>query len=522
MDISALSLPERSDRPSSSPLFGMKPAFTSVNVSYETAQAHHDRHGSDPFDGSPVQTGADSADSHSVHSGDSSVSDAAFPTKSFPQKIPAKPSIYLHADDDTDADASNVSIDASSVESRQPFPPPRPSTTQTSPQQLAKGSTELSSSSTSLSASGRSPVSRRRARARSSISIASAECQNFIHSLKEPKYVKPLSADEIAWIFQDFYRKLRQDVLGSEDELLTPQELENRRDLESNIESILDRAERAVTCGDLHSKLFALSAQHDFSLQMKLDSIRNFPSLLGKLRTQLGLDEDYGESINMSEATAIFGRLSREASPKGKLAVITKTMQYIGDNLPAKLNSADSVLPFFIMCIVESSADDIWQNFTYIQRFRRSDALAGQSEYCLTTLEAAIHVIEEFTTTEIPEDVSDPNLFSKPLKNPRRVGGRNRSSSASSWRSSSTTSGFVPASLSQRLGETLNTYKTMLTTPSSSTPPPLAPRKPSATGNPIIDQRFVHADADSLTMAEVRALLREYKRLADYIETRRL
>jgi len=541
MDISTLSLPPRSQRGSASTLFGVKPAFSSVNVSYETAESHNSPGSSrDPFDEQPDQDDAHShsgesrlSESNSVesnsggsHSGNShrdespadesnaddanadpNASEASFSTKSLPQKIPEVSSLFLHPDDSANASSIN---EASSFDSHHAFPSAKP--------------IPDSPSQTSLHVGGSTPSksSRRRARARSSISIASAECQSFINSLKEPKYAKPLSADEISWIFQDFYRKLRQDVLGSEDELLTQDELEKRKDLEANIDSILDRAERAVTCGDLHTKLFGLSSQHDFNLQMKLDSIRNFPVLLNKLEEQLGINEEQMSAVDVGQASQIMSRISKETSPKGKVMAIVKTMQFLGDSLAG--GSADTMLPLFVLTVVESSANDLWQNFTYIQRFRRGEALTGQAEYCLTSFEATIHILEEFTATDIPVDVSDPLLFTKPLKNPRTVN-RQRSTSQSSVKSNSP-SAFAPASLGQRLGETLNQYKTMLVTSSSNSASHIPPtrgshsRKLSTTGNPIIDQRFVHADAESLTIGEVRTLLREYNRLADYIERR--
>lgn len=507
MDLSTLELPLRSERKKAN-LFGLPPTVSSVNISYETAEAHLE-----------------------------SISDrSGSPTA---REVPRR--------------MSTPNCRQSTPESR--YRMQRNNSSAAVPSYSLLTPTK----NTSSEANADSTVSIR-SRSRSNASIASEECQSFITSLKEPKYNKPLSADEIAWLFQDFYSKLRRDLLGSDFELRSLDEMDTRKQLEREIDSILDRVEKVVAGGELYQKLFSLGYNRDVALNARIFAFRDHKWLMHELHVQLDLidktspntpelvrdsltetdsqdvkskeysnesrdsedrdvleqqkeiDENIGPlELNLNpDLSSVFhflNKINKETSPKSKLSALVKAHHALVEALEKEKDAdADSVLPFFISALVQSEADNWWQNFLFIRRFRRSSEVTGQAAYCLTNLEAAIMFVEKMTVENIPADVNvDPQLFIKPIENPKTTS-RSRSSSQSSKVSvSSSSTNLGP--LSSRIGETLSSYRSML----------LSARRPSQS-LPFIDQRFMQMDADSLTMADVRVLLKEYKRLAEYVE----
>lgn len=545
-----MSLPLRKER-SNGNLFGVRPALSSVNISYETAEAHlHDS--DDNKDSSSHET--NSVDSVSSHS----ISDI-------------KP-ILQKPEDKHEFPKKKVNISPSTSMNSIEFP-----STGSFKHKRNESSNSISGSksidehpSSPREGSFRQNQSRSRSASRASFSVASVECQSFVASLKEPKYAKPLSSDEIGWVFQDFYLKLKQNLLGPENELRTQEEQEERDQMKRNIGGILDKAEKFVTGGELHAKLFALDGSYDSKLQPRINLIRENPELFSIFSTKLGVDpnsnehrndrdeeeevessgsstheasanisaanlsntnlsisdasaisktssnpgdEEIVDGVNLKPAISYINRISKEAAPKSKLSALIKAHRAIADAVTSSsAGDADTVFPLFVYSVMKSDLCDWWQNFRYIQKFRRASELSGQSAYCLTNFEAVIHFVEQFTVapSDLPSNASaagsdtplDISLLEKPLSNPRSVV-RERSASQNSRGSSAA----VPSSsFSQRLGETFSSYKSMLSV-----------RKP----NPIVEQRFLTADADSLTLADVRVLLREYKRLAEEVETRR-
>lgn len=573
MDISSMSLPLRKER-SSGNLFGVSsPALSSVNISYETAEAHLNDSEDNKDSSSHETNSVDSVSSHSI-SDVKPILQKPEDKHEFPKKkVNISPSTSMNYLDFPSSGFSkhkrnewtNSISGSKSIEEHPPSP---------------------------RDGSVRQSPTRSRSASRASFSVASVECQSFVASLKEPKYAKPLSSDEIGWVFQDFYLKLKQDLLGSENELRTQEEQDERDQMKRNIDSILDKAEKFVTGGELHSKLFALDGSYDSKLQPRINLIRETPEIFTKFAAKLGVNpsseetneyitnhedtEEEGErngtsanetaanlstttetspdlstgnlstgnsssanlsaanlstanlstsdisaisrtssspgdgevvdGINVRPAISYINRISRETAPKLKLMALIKAHCAIADAVASSsAGDADTVFPLFVYSLMRSDLSDWWQNFRFIQKFRRASELSGQGAYCLTNFEAAIHFVEQFTVS--PSDLSsdtegipDISQLEKPLSNPRTVV-RQRSASQNSRGSSAAT-----ASFSQRLGETFNSYKSMLSV-----------RKPS----PMVEQRFLTADADSLTLADVRVLLREYKRLAEEVETRR-
>lgn len=505
MDISTLTLPLRGERNGKS-LFSVSPSITSVNVSYETASANNKYPDAESSNEAESQGGPE----HRIRAQSDADSSTTLesPTALKPKDMPFSgseepPSPTRNSSSNSLSSHPSRHSNSHSTTSISPTGSTHEFPTKRSSPQHSRGPSDVNSISTTPFKT----TSARRQRARSSFSLASTECQNFVASLKEPKYTKPLSPDEIAWIFQDFYSKLRLEILGSEDELLSLEEQEARREAESDIDVVLDKAERAITGGELYSKLFALGGTHDSLLQPRINLAREHPEILAALAQRLEISVDLCSNDCLHGAIHYLNRLNRETSAKNKLTLLTKAHHAIVDSLPKSSTDADTVFPLFVLALTKSNLTDWWQTFLFCQRFRRASELVGQSAYCLTNLEASIHVLEQFTLDNVPEGV-DAGILSKPLVNPRAP--RERSSSQSSKSSSSNSA--TTASFGQRLGETLNSCRSLL----------VQARKPTVSQQFIADHRFMNADADSLTLGDVRVLLAEYKKLAEFVESRKM
>lgn len=503
MDISTLSLPLRVERGRRS-LFGISPSVTSVNVSYETASAINS------YPDASIQNEAGIPKIRTLfHSDTDSSTTVESPTAWKPQESLFSKNEELPSP--TRNSSSNSINGQSPGHSKLRCTTPISPTSSTHEFPIKCSSPQYSRRANDVNSINPSPSklnSARRQRARSSFSLASAECQNFVASLKEPKYTKPLSPDEISWVFQDFYSKLRYEILGSDDELLSLEEQEAHKETEFDIEAVLDKAERAITGGELYSKLLALGGNHDSLLQPRISLARENPAILAALAQKLEISEDLHTNNCLHGAIHYLNRLNRETSPKNKLIILIKAHHAIVDSLPKSSTDADTVFPLFVLALTQSSAIDWWQTFLFCQRFRRAQRLIGQAAYCLTNLEASIHVLEQFTLENVPEGI-DAEVLLEPLSNPRAP--RERSGSQSSKSSSSNSATTV--SFSQRLGETLSSYRSLLVQ---------ARKPPAVSQQDIVDQKFMNADADSLTLGDVRALLAEYKKLAEFVESRKM
>lgn len=359
--------------------------------------------------------------------------------------------------------------------------------------------------------------------ARDIMMAADAAAENFVKSLQEPKYAKALSGDEIAWLFQEFYRGLatklepasnHPDNLGmpmlSSSELATKKR--QRRHQDRRIEHALDAVEQRLTV-TLYPKLFEPSTdisdrERCRKIQGRFDVLRTHPDFAAK---QLLLLDNPALCEALQPATNALQAVGLERSPQDKLNQIVQAHQHIASALEKTLGGAgasagDHILPCFLHCMITSGMNNIWSQFQYIHRFRRKSAIVSQAEYCLTNLEASITIVESLVVDEFPGDV-DPAVFA-PIEAAPHPANRLRSRSRSSSQSSRS-SRYNPSSTFSlgSLGATIQNYKGMLSKQLSQTPPP------------AVNTRFLHSDPEQLTISDVRQLLTEYKRLGKYVQS---
>ena len=111
------------------------------------------------------------------------------------------------------------------------------------------------------------------------------------------------------------------------------------------------------------------------------------------------LDEVTGELIRMNEKHYPLGKLQHlVAAHKGIVKILSK--------LFPSSSSADEILPMLIYSLVTTRCENlnIISNLNFIQRFRASEKLNGETAYCLVNLEAAVSFLETVDLSSLRAD----------------------------------------------------------------------------------------------------------------------
>ncbi|ANB14925.1 guanine nucleotide exchange factor VPS9 [Sugiyamaella lignohabitans] len=269
---------------------------------------------------------------------------------------------------------------------------------------------------------------------------------SFIHSLQEPKYMTPLSGDEIAELYQEFYHQFavqaEEYVIGSssssksraskEVPMQTYREIaEKKRERSlrpSRIKSLVESAE-AIVCEAVYSKIFAISFGDDKPrnehLQGRVRALNAIPVTLDHLALPINesellplLTEAGEELVNMDRAKA----------PRAKLHHLLKVHKVVVAALTEKRSdqtSADSILPALLFTFIRFESPNLRLNMNFIKRFRNKQFLQGEDMYCLTNFEAAIEFLETLTldalnidVASIPSSIDITPLITKPDSDP--------------------------------------------------------------------------------------------------------
>lgn len=268
----------------------------------------------------------------------------------------------------------------------------------------------------------------------------------FIESLKVPRYSTPLSGDDIASLYQQFYIDFKGSVekflrektrMRSVSAAATPQALETYQEItekkkERNrrpqlVDQYLELAEKKATEA-VYDKLLTLSFSGDKDvtvndqIHQRINILRQIPVTLDHLDLKdvdvveselFGLLSNAGEELtNMNEAK----------NAKEKLEYLLKAHKVIvmtlSDHLKSKSSSADLILPALIYTVMYYDTPDLWLNFQFITRFRNSQFLQGEHLYCLTNFEASIRFLQNVTLASIGVDASPEGLDTSVLDEP--------------------------------------------------------------------------------------------------------
>ncbi|KAF7530234.1 hypothetical protein PCG10_003605 [Penicillium crustosum] len=198
-----------------------------------------------------------------------------------------------------------------------------------------------------------------------------------------------------------------------------------RRALENKRSALEEAAERRV-CELVYDKLWRHKSTLDDVRDEKLRSKTAALLLVGINLKDLGIDIDL-ESIDgqkqdqanefLCQAREHLAKMNDYKYPLGKLQQLAAAHKAIVDALTKLLpssSSADEILPTLIYSLVTCPPEgiNIVSNLVFIQRFRSSNKIDGETAYCLTNLEAAISFLENVDLSTLRAD----ELQDGPLK----------------------------------------------------------------------------------------------------------
>lgn len=282
----------------------------------------------------------------------------------------------------------------------------------------------------------------------------------FLESLSAKVHAAPPGADALSDLFQDFYSRASTHInthiatlssrisreglntssakkgarKGSDDapeqQMLTATEIVDRKKARKQLEhkrlALEEAVERAV-CEKVYAKVWRHRSTDDEERDLKLRSRTAALSLVGiGLKELLMTAEDMTEEERrktkdregeirewLSAAREDLQKMDEESYPLGKLNHLTAAHKSIVEALskifPAS-SSADEILPTLIYTLITSPPErlNVISNLNFIQRFRGSSRIDGETAYCLVNLEAAISFLETVDLSSLRAEEARP------------------------------------------------------------------------------------------------------------------
>ncbi|KAL4871829.1 hypothetical protein BDV12DRAFT_12413 [Aspergillus spectabilis] len=278
----------------------------------------------------------------------------------------------------------------------------------------------------------------------------------FVNSLSDRVHSSPPTIDRISNLFQDFYLRAESHIAthisalasrinrdpsphpsNSKDadapsrQMLTASEVTEKRIARKLLASKRVDLEEAVerrACESIYDKIWRHRSTLDEIRDEKLRSKTAALLLVGINLRELGVDIDITTVDEKSQKEAddclstardYLDKMNEEKYPLGKLRHLAASHKAIVDTLTKLLpssSSADEILPALIYALVTSPPEgiNIISNLSFIQRFRASSKVDGESAYCLTNLEAAISFLENVDLSELRADGSEEGQAKTP------------------------------------------------------------------------------------------------------------
>ncbi|EZF71054.1 hypothetical protein H105_06685 [Trichophyton soudanense CBS 452.61] len=294
----------------------------------------------------------------------------------------------------------------------------------------------------------------------------------FIASLSAKTFSTPPSIDTLSGLFQEFYvragshisthvstlaSRLHRNSSASslqsqasrssrrptsshgtqkdtpEQQMLTAEEVAEKRKARKLLQFKQHALEEAVerrACETIYDKIWRHRSTIDDVRDEKLRSKTAALLVMGIELKDLGVDiskQGAEETVDPKECVAAARqcliRMNDERYPLGKLQQLVAAHKAIVDaltNILPSSSSADEILPTLIYTLILSPPEgvNIISNLNFIQRFRSSSKIDGETAYCLTNLEAAIDFLENVDLTNLrmeegraPIDQPDLNLL---------------------------------------------------------------------------------------------------------------
>lgn len=212
---------------------------------------------------------------------------------------------------------------------------------------------------------------------------------------------------------------VRQSGFGRQ--MLTASEVEEKRKARKALDykraALEEAAERRV-CELVYDRIWRHKSTLDEVRDEKLRSKTAALLLVGIDLKDLGIDIDV-TSIDegkqkeandcLAQARECLANMNDHQYPLGKLQQLAAAHKAIVDALTKLLpssSSADEILPTLIYSLVTCPPEgiNIVSNLLFIQRFRSSNKIDGETAYCLTNLEAAISFLENVELSSLRAD----------------------------------------------------------------------------------------------------------------------
>lgn len=290
-----------------------------------------------------------------------------------------------------------------------------------------------------------------------------ASLPRFVNSLSAKVHTSPPAIDKISGLFQEFYDRAESHIathisalasrinrdtsplptrgprgtfqqnLSSRDaqddpekvgpgrQMLTASEVAEKRKARkflANKRVALEEAVERRACEGIYDKIFQHKTTLDEVRDEKLRSKTGALLLVGINLKDLGIDIDIAAideerqkeaDDGISAARECLTKMNDEKFPLGKLQHLAAAHKAIVDALTKLLpssSSADEILPALIYSLVTCPPEgiNIISNLLFIQRFRSSSKVYGETAYCLTNLEAAVSFLENVDLSDLRAD----------------------------------------------------------------------------------------------------------------------
>ncbi|AOA60923.1 Hypothetical protein PP7435_CHR1-0240 [Komagataella phaffii CBS 7435] len=255
--------------------------------------------------------------------------------------------------------------------------------------------------------------------------------ESFIQSLREPKFDKPLTLDEIGSLFQTFYDEYHQQAVilvgsqqmngisrtplaSSQEDLSTDENKPFARPVD-RVFLYDQRAEKRLT--DLfYSKLYSSSssatdAEINVNLNTKLDRLRMSNLSLEQLALSCeGTSQQLVKKLSAAHIDRVLVRLKRERGPFEKITSLAQIHDLI--NSVVSLDGDSSLALAIFVCIYFFR--DLFLQLHYIRRFSNPYVLQehGKLSYSLTNFQAALEFLLNVTAKDL--GLSDPAITALP------------------------------------------------------------------------------------------------------------
>ncbi|KAL7909556.1 hypothetical protein GGI35DRAFT_386898 [Trichoderma velutinum] len=211
----------------------------------------------------------------------------------------------------------------------------------------------------------------------------------------------------------------------NEQQMITPEELANRKKARKALEakrSLLEEAVERRLCEGIYDRIYRHRSTQDEAQDAKLRSKTAALSLVGIGPSDLGIDlgevEPQTEKSTAERTEVIRGqlesarkdlvRMGESRYPLGKLNRLKAAHKSIVDTL-AQFHpsaSADEIMPMLIYTLITLPPEhlNVISDLNFIQSFRWEPKLTGEEAYCLTNLEAAISFLQTVDLATLRED----------------------------------------------------------------------------------------------------------------------